>query len=93
MFWHKKKDQEEDKKPEPKISEPAKPLSAVFGVEDTFNVLNSDDLIVAGRLKGTLRIGDAVYVSNLGDENNGGIFLTKIKKIEVNRKQVEEAIG
>ena len=96
MFWNKKKNQEEDKKPEPqaespKTSEQAKPLTTVFGVEDTFNVLDSDDLIVAGRLKGTFKIGDAVYVSNLGDENNGGVFLTKIKKIEVNRKQVEEA--
>ena len=66
------------------------PSTVVYGVEDTFKVKDSDDLIVVGRMRGTIRQGDAVYVSNLGDDN-GSTFLTTVKRIEINREVVDEA--
>lgn len=53
----------------------------VLGVLDTFQLLNTDDLVVIGKVKGTIHVGDAVYLSNLG-EDGGKIFLTTIKGIE-----------
>lgn len=53
----------------------------VLGVLDTFQLLNTDDLVVIGKVKGTIHVGDAVYLSNVG-EDGGKILLTTIKGIE-----------
>lgn len=58
-----------------------KTYSFVLGVLDTFQLLNTDDLVVTGRVKGTIRVGDAVYVSNPGEDADE-IFLTTIVGIE-----------
>lgn len=53
----------------------------VLGVEDTFALKDSEDLVVVGKVKGTVHIDEAVYVTNFGDDESH-IFLTVIKGIE-----------
>ncbi len=53
----------------------------VLGVLDTFPLVNLDDLVVTGSVKGTIHVGDAVYVSNPGEDEDS-IFLTTIVGIE-----------
>lgn len=64
--------------------------SFVFGVNDTFKLLNSTDLVVVGRVTGTVHPGAAVYVSNVGDDQ-GTTFLTTVLSLEINQKPVKEA--
>ncbi len=64
--------------------------SFVYGVQDTFKLLNSNDLVVVGRVKGTVNPGMAVYVSNFGDDN-GSILVTTILGLEINQRPVDTA--
>ena len=64
--------------------------SFVCGVYDTFKIMNSEDLVVLCRVRGTVRLGSAVYVSNLGDDE-GGVLLTQVLGIEIDSKPVREA--
>lgn len=64
--------------------------SFVFGVQDTFKLLDSYDLVVVGRVKGTVNPGMAVYVSNFGDDN-GSILVTTVLGLEVNQRPVDTA--
>ncbi len=57
------------------------PTNFVLGVRDTLNLKKSNDLIVVGPLKGTVRVGDAVYISNLGSDTEP-ISLSTIVSIE-----------
>ena len=54
----------------------------VLGVQNKYKLMNSDDLVVVGKINGTVHVGDAVYVSNIGDDN-GSVFLTSIKGIDI----------
>lgn len=64
--------------------------SFVYCVHDTFKLLNSKDLVVVGRVKGTVYPGMAVYVTNFGDDN-GSVFLTTVLGLELNQKTVDTA--
>lgn len=44
------------------------PIDFVLGVRDTFKLKQSEDLVVVGPLKGTVRVGDSVYISNVGSD-------------------------
>lgn len=58
-----------------------KTLDFVLGVVDISNRLDTEDIVVIGTLKGTASVGDAVYVSNPGDDN-GSTLLTTVVGIE-----------
>ena len=58
-----------------------KTLDFVLGVVDIFNRIDTEDIVVIGTLKGTASVGDAVYVSNPGDDN-GSTLLTTVVGIE-----------
>ena len=62
----------------------------VMGIEDTFPLEGSDDLIVVGRLKGKVRKGAAVYISNPGNDEDK-ITITTIDGIETGPGQEAEA--
>ncbi len=64
--------------------------SFVYGVQDSFKLLNSNDLVVVGRVKGTVYPGMAVYVSNFGDDN-GSILVTTVLGLEINQTPVDTA--
>ena len=64
--------------------------SFVYCVHDIFKLLNSNDLVVVGRVKGTVYPGMTVYVSNFG-EDNGSVFLTTVLGLEINQKTVNTA--
>ena len=53
----------------------------VLGVLDVFNLQNTDDLVVTGRVKGTISKGDRVCLLNPGDDD-GCVFLSTIVGIE-----------
>ncbi len=52
-----------------------------FGVLDVFSLIDGEDLVVTGKVKGTVCVGDAVYVSNMGDDD-AEILLTTVVGIE-----------
>lgn len=65
--------------------------SFILGVLDTFQLKNTDSLVVVGNVKGTVHIGDAVYISNPGSDTEKTV-LTTVTSIENGPgKQVEEA--
>lgn len=64
--------------------------SFVYGVEDVFKLRDCDDLVVVGFVRGTVKPGMAVYVSNIGDDDNGTL-LTMIQALEIQGKSVNSA--
>lgn len=62
----------------------------VMGVEDTFKLINSDDIIAVGKVKGKVKVGSAIYISNLGDDDTP-VSLSTVLGIEINGKAVSEA--
>ncbi len=64
--------------------------SFVYGVEDVFRLKDSDDIVVVGFVKGTVKPGMAVYVSNIGDDDNVTL-LTTVQGLEIQGKPVETA--
>ncbi len=87
---------EQEKGKEPKLTNASSAKqklitgSFVYGVHDVFKILNSNDLLVVGRVKGTVNPGMAVYVSNFG-EDNGSILLTTVLELEINQRTVDTA--
>lgn len=77
------------KKNEEPMAEPVKQekveqvQAAVLGVTDTFQLVGEaqDDLIVVGKLQGTISTGDAVYITTVGDEN-APVSLTTVLAME-----------
>ena len=66
-----------------KKKENDEPASFVLGVEDRFALLNTKDIVVVGYVKGTVRVGAAVYVTNFSDDEEGEILLTTVLGIEL----------
>ena len=63
----------------------------VMGALDVYSLKDSEDCVVMGRVKGTIRKEDAVYVSEVG-RDDGGILLTTVEGLEDGPgKAVEEA--
>ena len=54
----------------------------LMGERDVFSLKdNKDDVVVVGKLQGTVHIGDAVYLTNVGEDEEA-LFLTTICGIE-----------
>ncbi|MBP5266137.1 MAG: hypothetical protein J6Z06_04865, partial [Lachnospiraceae bacterium] len=62
----------------------------VFGVEDTFQLKNSDDLIVVGRVKGMVVPGAVASLHNFTDTEDATTAVT-VKGIEVDHHMVSQA--
>ena len=62
----------------------------VFGVEDIFPLKDSEDVLAVGMVKGTVKQGMAVYVTNIGDDENTTL-LTTVISLDINRNQVDSA--
>lgn len=52
-----------------------------YGVCDSFHLKDSTDIVVVGRVNGIIRSGDAVYISNPGDDNTP-ITLSTVVRLE-----------
>ena len=81
--------------PEPKAEPQATPQTSqeesfVYGVEDVFHLKDTEDLVVVGIARGTVKPGMAVYVSNIGDDENSTL-LTTVQGLEIQGKPVEIA--
>ena len=63
-----------------------RPLEASLGVFDVFRLENTDDIVVVGAVKGKLTNGDAVYVTNPG-EDDSGMLLTQVISMETGPNQ------
>lgn len=57
-------------------------MSAVLGIRDVFPLKEGDDVVVVGRVEGTIREGDTVYLTNCG-EDDAEEFATKILGIDI----------
>ncbi|MGN1204936.1 MAG: SseB family protein [Lachnospiraceae bacterium] len=63
----------------------------VLGVRGIYALPDSDDLMVIGKAEGTVKQGDAVFLSNLG-EDDGYLFVSTVLGIEkAAREKVTEA--
>ena len=60
----------------------------VCGVLDTFELANTDDLAVVGRVKGTLNKGDKICITNYGDDDDE-LVVSSIVAIEVDKKPAD----
>ena len=56
--------------------------SFVFGVQVYGTIKDSPDMLVIGRVKGTVKVGMGVYVSALGVED-AEVLVTTVKEIQV----------
>ncbi len=54
----------------------------LLGVRDKFALKESEDLVVVGLLQGTVRVGDALYLTNCGEDEEE-LFLTTVLAIEL----------
>ncbi|MGN0432675.1 MAG: hypothetical protein ACI4EQ_10015 [Lachnospiraceae bacterium] len=55
--------------------------TTLMGIQDVFSLADSKDVVVTGTVKGTIKEGAAVYLTNCG-EDEGSHFLTVVKAIE-----------
>ncbi|MCQ2543743.1 MAG: hypothetical protein MJ126_06235 [Lachnospiraceae bacterium] len=62
----------------------------IFGVLDVYLVKGSDDLVVVGKLKGSLKKGDRLYISNCGDDDDE-LFISSVVSMDIDAKDVDEA--
>lgn len=85
-------DQDKDvcEKKENKNSNEKQEDSFLLGVDGTYNLTNSDDLVITGKVKGKISVGDAVYCSNPGDDD-GDVFLSVVRGIEVGPNKPAES--
>ena len=90
-LFNRKKDKSNQETANTTTSENTSPQSFVMGVMDVFPLKDSDDIVVVGKVKGKVTTGAAVYVSNMGEDDDQ-IFLTTILGVETGpNKPVEEA--
>ena len=69
----------------------SKPQEFVMGVQDKFGQEGTRDLVVVGKVAGTVRKGDAVYVSNFGDDS-GEVLVSMVLGIESSADQPANSI-
>lgn len=62
----------------------------VFGVLDVYLAKGSDDVVVVGKLRGSLKKGDKLYISNCGDDDDE-IFISSVVSMDIDAKDVDEA--
>lgn len=75
------KSKETTKDTQPLVNEQTERTGFTLGVHQKFSLVNSTDIVVTGRLKGKVKLGDAVYVSNIGDDDDS-VLLTTVRGIE-----------
>lgn len=62
------------------------PSGGIYLIEDTFRLKNPRDLVVVGRIKGTVRAGDKVFIEG-ADENE----LISVKELNIGNSRVKSA--
>ncbi len=62
----------------------------VFGVLETIEIKDSDDLGVLGRLQGTIRKDDKICITNYGDDDDE-LVVSSVARVEADKKIVESA--
>ena len=63
----------------------------VYGVLDKFELKNSaTDVAVVGRVKGTLKRGDKIFITNYGDDDDE-LVVSSVVALEIEGKEAEEA--
>lgn len=80
FFFKKKREKESDKKVE----------GFYLGVEDTFALTGTLDIVVVGKVHETVRKGDALYITNSGDDDTPTSLSTVIG-LEINKTAVDVA--
>lgn len=64
--------------------------SFYLGVEDTFGLKDTFDIVVVGKVHGTIKTGSAFYITNMGDDDTP-ISLSTVVGLEVNMSSVSIA--
>ena len=73
-----------------KAEKPGEQREFYMGIEDCFHLQDSTDMLVVGRVRGTIKPGDAVYIHNWTDNSNP-ITMTTVRALEIDHKPVNEA--
>lgn len=84
LFSHKEEKKVQNKE---ECNAQANTQGMVLGIADTFQLLNTDDLVVVGKVQGTIHDGEAVYLSNPG-EDGGKTSLINITGIETGPREM-----
>jgi len=64
--------------------------SFYLGVEDTFRLKDTSDIVVVGKVHGTIMKGSAFYITNMGDDD-APVYLSTVVGLEVDRTPVNVA--
>ena len=72
------------------MSESTNENKFVYGVLDTFELRATNDIAVVGRLKGTLKKNDKIFITNYGDDDDE-LVVSSVVALEVDKKDVESA--
>lgn len=62
----------------------------VMGVLDVFLIKGNDDLVVVGKLKGALKKGDKLFISNPGDDDDE-LVVSSVVSLDIDGKDVDDA--
>ncbi|MBR5066893.1 MAG: hypothetical protein IKX08_04510, partial [Lachnospiraceae bacterium] len=73
------------------MSETTNENKFVYGVLDKFELKNSaTDVAVVGRVKGTLKRGDKIFITNYGDDDDE-LVVSSVVALEIEGKEATEA--
>lgn len=62
----------------------------IIGVLEKYNLQDSDDCVIVGKIQGTVRVGDKVYITNYGDDDDE-LVVTNVTRIDIaNKKDIPE---
>ena len=95
MLFGKKKQDENEEVTDNKLMGADKETEEGFamGIRALYTLQDTEDLVVVGRVEGTVRVGDAVYISNPGEDDSYQ-FVTTVLGIETGpNTRVKEASG
>ncbi|MDD6794187.1 MAG: hypothetical protein PUE01_02060 [Clostridiaceae bacterium] len=81
MFFFRKN---KNKQTNGKVENNANEESFYLGVEDTFKLKDTTDIVVVGKVHGTIKIGSSFYITNMGDDNTP-TSLSTVVSLEINR--------
>ena len=95
MLFGKKKQDENEEVTDNKLMGADEETEEGFamGIRALYTLQDTEDLVVVGRVEGTVRVGDAVYISNPGEDDSYQ-FVTTVLGIETGpNTRVKEASG
>lgn len=58
----------------------------IVGVLEKYNLQDSDDCVIVGKIQGTVHVGDKVYITNYGDDDDE-LVVSSVTRIDADKKK------